>query len=1258
MLEKLKLGIPQYMNSLNCEHRDAPRPFSLFSGFVANLPGGRNRAWGLVVLGGACLLSNPSFAQDEEDEEDIIELDPFTVDVSDDVGYNVGSSVGLIGTSELIRDTPANISVIPQELIEDLQATDMKEALDYSAGVFLEDYQNTTTVNSYQSGEVSPSSAVALGDPFENTIKIRGYSVPNQQRLGFRVGAYLPKYGVNLGGLMDTANTERMEVVRGPQALLYGISVLSGIVNMQPKMPLSRPATEIEVGYGAYDYKRFRIDNTGPLIGDDYLNYRVIGAYKERGTWEDYLLEKTKYAAGQLQWRPFEGTDIFFELQYGERVVEGGGFKFFRSSNSENPDFHNAYDEPFSYGLDFDNSLIIDDERAQGLSDVEVPDTSIVLEGPLFGRTALVQNPDSNYNFESKGPGFRISGPDVETSAKEFDVMLIWKQRILENLHFEFGGYYTSVDKEVFDVHGIEFAEKNGLAWPSATAKFSNYNDPEYDPNDPYGFGTGELFVYFPDDEKILNIRKEVRHAAYWWYRQPTKSESLQLRARLTYSFDTNFWEDRIRITHRFIGGVNLTVDDVDFVNASNLDDLQYGYWRGQDAAEGGDSYFPDQRQSEDPFTYRQSVFDTDVIRYNGETLFTLGRFAPVTFEDQEITTYIMRSGHRNATQWFRGAYGIYNAKFWEDRISLVTGVRHDAYQVREREKVFIADPEFETDRWLLSTNEGAGRPTDVSLGYGTQGYSQDRWISDFSDEFNSKVETDVNRFLGEYPDGLKSYNFDSAQKFTTQMAGISARVTEDLSVFATYSEGIFPNTGLRDGAYVPIPAEQTESLEAGIKFELLKKRLTGTISAFKIKRHNAVWRWENAPNPGGWFGGPDNDLTIEQENISAFNAQAVADGRSPIRYSVAEKYLQYALREAGYERWNVRNATADMRALGVTGATSHTSGDPRGGANTEYRYFFVDYNKMKEVDETMPGGNPLRVALDMARDDALYLPDLVGAGGLDEYFVTLGRSMYWGNSGPDLPSANSGSFTNIHNASGNNARGANVLFEEEGVGFDGQVIANLLADSSWQLIFSFSQQKREVVGSGFKLAEGYALDKNGDYLLDANGDRILMTTEYDLWVKYLGVENFADPRDPTTLLPGSAINGIDLSFVPRTSWSLWNKYTFQEGFLKNLTFGGGVRYYSAVSTTIAIGGSTLEANRYPTPDVPERYVVDLSLGYSWEMWNMDWRFALKIENVFDSDKSERVSVYNEEYFEDPLVRRTQIYHDPREFRMSLVTSF
>lgn len=1140
-------------------------------------------------------------SEGEKAEEEVFDLPVFEVETRYDRGYISTNTTSGTSLNTLVRDLPMGLEVINQEFIEDVQATDMKEALSYSPGVFLETFQNTSVANSASSDrsrDVSPSTGIAA-DEFNDAVIIRGYSVPNQQRMGFRVGSIVPGYGVALGGITDSANIERQEVVRGPQALLYGINVLSGIVNIIPKKPLGERRTYITLGAGSDGYLRSIFDTTGPLI-ENTLNYRLIGATLKQDDWIDYKEESRTYYAAQLEYFFSDKLKLFLEGQYAEYTHEGIGPQFFVDAQTgARGSIRNPYDEYYTFGRDWLGA--------------EVTGSN--------GTYRVKEKDDGDYLYPDLGPAYNVSGPDTWRSREEYDVLAVVNLSLFDGLEMELGGYYTSLEDQRFNMHTGVFSNGTELVQPRNFNYFSP--NPEYNPEDAMGYGPGEVLIS-PDIrlDRLGNILEDTRYAYYWWYRQPTESESTQLRYRLAYTVDTPwFGEDRAK--HTFTGGIQFTEDRVSFVNND---------WNSINNFYSLNERNPSQNNlAGDPFILRSSIFDYSPIRYQagkGE-LAIPGKISVDGLGTLVPEDYVARSGWIESTLWYRGRYAIYHGQYWKDRLTLIAGIRNDRYQVKEKEKLRIMDHDRVTDAW-----QGGGKfvSTPYFAGYGDGPYIPN---PNLPDSLNDNVAASIAKLRESQPEGTVSYNFDNYQSYDTKTLGLSFRLTEELSAYYLYSEGVFPNSGLRDGAYQAFKAERTDNNEIGLKFEFLEGKISGRIAYWEINRENAVWSWAWAPAPSKWWGGPQPD-GFNNENTASFSPrrvqqfiedQAHPDARD-IRYGVRVEYVDEAWRQLGLgdQAPRIRQYyfnTDDYKQYGVTNIDGEATRNPL-KENEHGTFMYVNYHEMMAIDEAMGGENPLKKAFDLAVRNSENLR----LGGVP--------IAYYGYAA----TANS----KAHSAS--QYAGANVGYEETGKGVDASIIFSPL--ENYQIILGFSQQEREV--TSFDLVPGNAVDELGNPLPNT------YTTPYDIWVFMLGPDNFEDPADPSSLKSG-AINGVDLSFVPQTHLSLWNKYRFTEGPFEDLEIGFGLNYYGAVPTSVDIGGEFMDLNPYRTPDIPERIVADAYIGYRFTWLDANWRIALNVYNLMDDTVSREVAVYpgddsSMEY------RRTRIYHNPRSFRISATVYF
>ncbi len=167
-----------------------------------------------------------------------------------------------------VMDTPLTTRTVTHQMLEDQQVTTLDEALRNVSGV-------TTSGGGNQ----------AVGNAFTK-IMIRGFPTQNYFRDGFRVDSF----GLNFAGAgnVEMANVESVEVLKGPAAILYGAVEPGGIVNVNTKQPLDKPAYSIQQQIGSYAAYRTSLDATGPLTQNKDLLYRFTMSYENDGSFRTY----------------------------------------------------------------------------------------------------------------------------------------------------------------------------------------------------------------------------------------------------------------------------------------------------------------------------------------------------------------------------------------------------------------------------------------------------------------------------------------------------------------------------------------------------------------------------------------------------------------------------------------------------------------------------------------------------------------------------------------------------------------------------------------------------------------------------------------------------------------------------------------------------------------------------------------------------------------------------------------------------------
>lgn len=215
-----------------------------------------------------------------------------------DDDYVVEDATTATRTDTPLRDIPQSIQVVPQQVLNDQQIVQVRDALRNVSGI----------------GE---------GNGFGNsreTYVIRGFFTNDVLRNGFLERS-------NFRTFRETANLERIEILKGPASVLYGNLEPGGIINLVTELPLAEPRYEVQLQAGSFGTVRPSFDITGPLNDSRTLLYRVSGVYERSDGFRDYDTDIERvFVAPVVSWAMSERTDLIFDLEYlrDERPFDRG----------------------------------------------------------------------------------------------------------------------------------------------------------------------------------------------------------------------------------------------------------------------------------------------------------------------------------------------------------------------------------------------------------------------------------------------------------------------------------------------------------------------------------------------------------------------------------------------------------------------------------------------------------------------------------------------------------------------------------------------------------------------------------------------------------------------------------------------------------------------------------------------------------------------------------------------------------------------
>jgi iron complex outermembrane receptor protein len=249
----------------------------------------------------------PAPAPTEPAPKDVLVLDTFNVSASPTVGYRADKTISgtLIATD--VNALPASVQVITSALLEDMGTRRVEESIRFVSGVGL------STRNEGRDG----------GTRTENFI-VRGFATSQLLRNSIRMQA-----------LTNSANIERVEILKGPSSIFFGAADPGGVVNIITKRPLPRQFADFKLVLGDNDYRYLELDYNQPLV-ENKLAVRLMGSWLDTDGWQKFWHDEQLFLAGALTWDITPSTRLTVESQYRhqEGIQERMGTVFLSTDNA------------------------------------------------------------------------------------------------------------------------------------------------------------------------------------------------------------------------------------------------------------------------------------------------------------------------------------------------------------------------------------------------------------------------------------------------------------------------------------------------------------------------------------------------------------------------------------------------------------------------------------------------------------------------------------------------------------------------------------------------------------------------------------------------------------------------------------------------------------------------------------------------------------------------------------------------------------
>ncbi len=702
-------------------------------------------------------------------------LSPFEVNTDKDDGFVASSSLAGGRLAGELKDTPVAYSVLTRDFIDALQLVDLTEMAKWAP-------------NSYD----IPENGDAYGSGSDLFISSRGVSSAGPQRNFFPVNFNFDSY-----------NIERLDLARGPNAILFGSSGVGGTANSVTKRArTTRRATELRASYGSWENYRFTVDHNQPIT--DKLAVRLNAMYLDKKGWRDFDFEKRKGLTLAATWKPFRHTEIRAEAEKGDKSLQ--------STTTNFNDRLSGWDGKTTFSARIAaNNAAAGVNRQGARAAVFTPSSGNVLfnyEGWAFTTPAGVATyllNDFQINVPAGLYDAAVAGSNFRVPSREFATTPDAPVYALKN-----EDYTVSITQTLGTKFVAEFAANTGKEIVDAETGISrqlsqilidvNSMLPNGQPNpnflEPYGQGTGSYPYHHIRDKRNLRF-------ALGYIEERTRWGNFRLNllaGQSTSDFD--------RSTYRYMLKTN-----ADPRQWPTFAPVLYRYYLNTDTTR------PMPRP--DSWTY------TDPITNSTETVAA-----------GSVRDYTNNSGNQvNNIDYTYGQLAG-TAKTFRGRLNILGAVRRDRFKTHQESQVAQFDNPLDWDG--VTRNLKPAAPADwTALSYRMRdangnpvgpvlpaevrprtGNARDpRYVSDrFQDDYSP-------------PDVKESVD--------TFSVGSVYHATDRIGIFANYAQSFIPpRQALKiDGSL--FQQQASEGWDVGLRFTLLKGNLVANLTRYEGREDN-----------------------------------------------------------------------------------------------------------------------------------------------------------------------------------------------------------------------------------------------------------------------------------------------------------------------------------------------------------------------------------------------------------------------------------
>jgi len=237
--------------------------------------------------------SEPEAPADTQVGGETVVLSPFSVRATETGRYQAAEATSGARVRVSLFDTTQSVSVVTRDLIEDIGAGRILDAAKYVSGVY-----ESTIPNA------------------QDRTTIRGFQSDGATIDGFSHFSFLN---------VDPAVIDRIEVVKGPNAIIAPQGVPGGTVNLVSKKPIFQNRGSLSAQVGRWASNRVEAD-ISRVVTPGKIAVRVVAAAQDTDDYGEHNYHESYLVMPMLTYRFISGAELTLQVQaYNALALTYGG---------------------------------------------------------------------------------------------------------------------------------------------------------------------------------------------------------------------------------------------------------------------------------------------------------------------------------------------------------------------------------------------------------------------------------------------------------------------------------------------------------------------------------------------------------------------------------------------------------------------------------------------------------------------------------------------------------------------------------------------------------------------------------------------------------------------------------------------------------------------------------------------------------------------------------------------------------------------